>query len=99
MSLLRILPVLALAGCATSPARDTTVSSCPGQRLVIVTNDWNQTVDVYASTGAVLGSVRPRGRQEFVLPDNARYAYGQAPPYARSRMVHRRLVRFRYVCQ
>lgn len=99
MTLLRILPVLALAACASNPAPETTVSSCPGQRMVVASNDWSQAVDVYASTGAVLGSVRPRGREEFVLPEGVTWAYARAANRQQPQRVPRRFVQFRYLCQ
>jgi hypothetical protein len=99
MRLMRILPVLALAACASNPAPDTTASTCPGQRMVVVNNDWNQAIDVYASTGAVIGSVRPREREEFVLPENARFAYARASSRQQPQRVPRQFVRFRYLCQ
>jgi len=101
MTRLRILTVLALSACASNPPPEATVSSCAGQRIVVASNDWNQTIDVHASKGAVLGSVHPGGRQEFVLPEGVTWAYARSANLSRSRpqRVLRRFVRFRYLCQ
>jgi hypothetical protein len=101
MRLARILPLLALAACAGRPARENDISSsCPGQRSVVVTNSWNRTVDIYTSGDRIIGSVRPGGREELLLPDNATYAYARATPRVGNwQTPNSRVVRFRYLCR
>jgi hypothetical protein len=101
MRLTRILPLLALAACAGRAVRENSISSsCRGQRIVVVSNDWNQTVDIYASGNRIIGSVRPGGREELFMPDNATYAYARATPRAGNwQTPNDRVVRFRYLCR
>jgi hypothetical protein len=98
-SILGILSIPAIAACATSPPRDAAVSRCAGQPIVVVNNDWNRPVDIYASTGAIHGIVEPGRREEFFLPRSAAYAYPRVSYRGSSQRVPRRAVRIRYFCQ
>jgi hypothetical protein len=101
MRLASILPLLALAACAGRPVRENSIlSNCRGQRSVVVSNDWNQGVDIYASGDRIVGTVRPGGREELILPDNAAYVYARATPRAGNwQTPNGRVVRFRYLCR
>lgn len=47
----------------------------------------------------LLGSVRPRGREEFVLPEGVTWAYARAANRQQPQRVPSRFVQFRYLCQ
>jgi hypothetical protein len=82
-TLYRVIAVVtlsvALIACTRTAAREPRAAACQGERIVIVTNNWNRAVDVYASAGSaspiILGSVLPGGRDEFVMPFESTYAY------------------------
>lgn len=70
-----ILIVAAVAACSARRAR---VADCPGSVSATVRNNWTFPVDVYADKrtgGFILGEVRPGGREEFTLPDDATGVY------------------------
>ena len=82
--ILLLLCVAALA-CAKrpAPAPDPRVAQCRGDLVVIVSNNWTQSIDVYSgardqTAPIVIGSVRPGGRDELVLPLGSVYAYVRA---------------------
>lgn len=101
--------LLVAAGCGSRnpPSTDASASRCAGQQAVIVTNDWNEAVDIYARIGDnaranLLGTVQPGERAEFGLRQGTRNVTAApsrpiqpsfTPPAMRS------LVRFRYVCR
>jgi hypothetical protein len=74
-----------------------------GDRVVIVTNNWNQMVDVFAgvgqSTPVVIGSVRSGGRDELVMPPGATYAYVRSAEARRGSMPPDNRVQVRYGCR
>lgn len=81
--------------------------SCPADRLINVTNDWNGTVDIYArlegSDGRrALGTLAAGGHAEFVAPPGTFEVYalqaGRDEPNALT-MTMRRYVRFRITCR
>jgi hypothetical protein len=80
--------------------------TCPGQQVAIVTNDWNEAVEIFASTDSaqptLLGRLNPTERVEFVLPAGTIAvkpvpARAIAPSYDPPAM--KQLVRFRYLCR
>jgi hypothetical protein len=97
-SILAILSIPAVAACTASAPRDTT-GRCNGRRVVVVSNDWNRPVDVYASTGGILGIVDPGRREEFILPESATWAYARSSYRRGQQGAPRRFVRIRYECQ
>jgi hypothetical protein len=93
------LSIPAVVACATLDPREPGDSRCNGQRTVVVGNYWNRAVDVYASTGGILGIVDPGRREEFVLPEPARYAYARSSYRRGPQRVPRSYVQFRYLCR
>jgi len=81
--------------------------NCTGQQLLIVTNDWNEAVEAYASmegqaAAVALGTVLAGSRSEFPLQPGTRNAYVRParalqPSYTPPGM--RQLVRLRTVCR
>jgi hypothetical protein len=80
---------------------------CTGQQVLIVTNDWNEAVEVYASMqgqamAQTLGTVLAGSRAEFTLQPGTRSAAVRParaiqPSYTPQGM--RQLVRLRTVCR
>jgi hypothetical protein len=100
MRQLWILSGLALVGCVARPVREPQFSACHGERVAIVTNESNRTVDIYDARDRILGSVTPGGQQEFILPANATYAYARLAPRASNwSMPDGQRIRFRYLCR
>jgi hypothetical protein len=99
MRLPSLLGCLVFAACATAPVRENDLARCRGHRIAIVSNDWRETVDVYGSGSRIIGTVRPRGREEFVLPDNVARVYATPTPHSRYGRVPRNSVRIRYQCR
>ena len=102
-----LLVLAACGGGRNPPSTDASIASCSGQRMVIVTNDWNEAVEVYATVAedarrSLLGIVTPGQRAEFGLPEGTKNvsslpARSIQPSYMPPAM--RQLVRFRYSCR
>ena len=100
------LPLAAAAcGGGNDPTTVPATASCRGQQVAIVTNDWNETVEVFARVGDnamanSLGRVSPGERVEFTLSQGARRVYAaQLAGRSYTPPAMRQLVRFRYVCR
>ncbi|HTL05918.1 MAG TPA: hypothetical protein VL241_09235 [Gemmatimonadales bacterium] len=106
------LGLLLGAGCgggqaANRPQTGAKLLSCPGQQVVIATNDWNEAVELYAyitdsAQPQLLGRLNPTERVEFGLPAGTESvksvpARAIAPSYEPPAM--KQLVRFRYLCR
>jgi hypothetical protein len=100
------LLLLAL-GCAKNPTPEGPVASCASGQFVIVTNDWNEPVEVFAtmpssSTPTSLGIVQAGSREELPLPEGSPGAFVRTTrtiePSAEPRLM-RQLVFIRYRCR
>jgi hypothetical protein len=97
-SILTLVSIAPVVACAARAPADASWSRCEGRRIVVVSNYWDRQVDVYASTGGIIGIVDPGRSEEFVLPGAASYAYPRASYRGRTQRVPRTVVRFRYRC-
>lgn len=101
------LSLFALSACGgrNDPATVPATANCRGQQMAIVTNDWNEPVEVYARQGDdaranSLGRVSPGERIEFTLPNGVRQVYpAQVVSRSYTPPEMRQLVRIRYVCR
>jgi hypothetical protein len=103
------LAVLVAGACGnpnTPPQTGAKLLACPGQQVVIATNDWNEAVEIYANTESaqptLLGRLNPTEHVEFVLPAGTNAvkpvpARAIRPSYDPPAMLQ--LVRFRYTCR
>ena len=95
--------VIGILACIPRAAPDTLETACTGDRVVIVSNNWSQMVDVFATTGQatpiVIGSVRPGGRDELVMPPGATYAYVRSAEARRGMLPPDNRVQIRYRCR
>jgi|ERR1043166_5728961 hypothetical protein len=82
----RLGALLVVAACASAPTVEQALATgCLGDRYAIVTNRWNQDVDIRAdiqdqAAPMTLGTVRPTQRQEFILPVGTRRVYPYVSP-------------------
>jgi hypothetical protein len=99
--------VLLLAACAKNPTPEGPTTSCSGEQLAIVTNDWNEPVDVLArladgGTPRTLGTVQPGSREELTLPAGSPGVFLQTTRVVQPStepIQMRRLVHIRYRCR
>jgi len=66
--------VLGVAACSSNPLPSTTMPTCLGKRVLIVSNGGDEPVNVYAINGRTsteLGAA-PIGKKELVIPDTVR---------------------------
>jgi hypothetical protein len=97
-TIVAVLSIPSIVACTARAPRDASLSRCEGRRVVVVSNDWNRSIDVYSSTGAIIGIVDPGRREEFLLPRSASYVYPVASYRGRRQRVPRTAVRVRYLC-
>ena len=72
--------LLLAAACAKNPTPEGVSANCAGQQLVIVTNDWNEPVEVFARladspTPRSLSTVQPGSREELQMPAGSTEAF------------------------
>jgi hypothetical protein len=72
--------LLLAAACAKNPTPEGVSASCTGRQLVIVTNDWNEPVEVFARlsdspTPRSLSIVQPGSREELPMPAGSTEAF------------------------
>jgi hypothetical protein len=99
--------VLGACGNANNPPQTgAKLLACPGQQVVMATNDWNEAVEIFANTDSaqpmLLGRLNPTEHVEFVLPAGTNAvkpvpARAIRPSYDPPGMLQ--LVRFRYTCR
>ena len=75
-----VVLLLVAAACAKNPTPEGVSTSCAGQQLVIVTNDWNEPVEVFARlsdspTPRSLSIVQPGSREELPMPAGSTEAF------------------------
>ena len=97
-SILVALSIPPILSCAARAPRDASLSRCEGRRIVEVSNYWNRSIDVHASTGAIIGIVDPGRREEFLLPNSASYIYARSSYRGYRQRVPRTAVQVRYRC-
>jgi len=102
---------LGVAACGGKTPPDTSAmpaqANCTGQRVAIVTNDWNESVEIYAvepdaNRPTLLGHLAPTERVEWALPPGVQTvkpvtARAIQPSYEPPAM--KQLVRIRYICR
>ena len=97
-----------LGGCIHNSNHDVVPTGCVGRQDVAITNNWSEQVEVFTRIGAspvelYVGSVGPGRREQFRLPDGARYAYprpmGATSPNAAIPRASQDLIDLRYLCE
>jgi hypothetical protein len=99
--------LLLAVACAKNPTPEGVSASCTGQQLVIVTNDWNEPVEVFARladspTPRSLSIVQPGSREELPMPAGSTGAFvltTRTIQPSTTPIQMRQLVRLRYQCR
>jgi len=98
----------AAVACAKAVVPAQQAADCRFDRIAIVSNNWTQSVDVYAQASnqaapILLGTVRRGGRDEFVLPPGATHTYARSAERQSGNMQYAvppgDRVQIRYLCR
>jgi hypothetical protein len=103
-----LILLVAVACASNTPATSTRIAPCTGRQMLVVTNSLSEPVDVFVTTreamkSTLVGEVRAKAREEFVVSADASGAYAKAvggdSPVATSRRESDvNAVRFDYRC-